>query len=125
MINIKSFAVRKISAFGMKYLPFADAASEAGLPVMRAASGLHQLLLEAFGGGALVATSANRSGEAPCLRPEQAAQRFPEVPQLGPVPWPQPSGEASTVLRWLETGSWEVLRQGAVVPIELDSGSTT
>jgi hydrogenase maturation protein HypF len=33
------------------------------LGVMRAASGLHQLLLEAFGGGALVATSANRSGE--------------------------------------------------------------
>ena len=75
--------------------------------------------------GPLATTSANRSGEAPCLSPEQAAQRFPEVPQLGPVPWPQPSGEASTVLRWLETGSWEVLRQGAVVPIELDSGSTT
>ena len=75
--------------------------------------------------GPLATTSANRSGEAPCLSPEQAAQRFPEVPQLGPAPWPQPSGQASTVLRWLETGSWEVLRQGAVVPIELDSGSTT
>ena len=75
--------------------------------------------------GPLATTSANRSGEAPCLSPEEAAQRFPQVPQLGPVPWPQPSGEASTVLRWLETGSWEVLRQGAVVPIELDSGSTT
>ena len=75
--------------------------------------------------GPLATTSANRSGEAPCLSPEQAAQRFPQVPQLGPVPWPQPSGEASTVLRWLETGSWEVLRQGAVVPIELESGSTT
>ena len=34
MINIKSFAVRKISAFGMKYLPFADAASEA-VPLSR------------------------------------------------------------------------------------------
>jgi len=75
--------------------------------------------------GPLATTSANRSGEAPCLSPEQAAQRFPEVPQLGPVPWPQPSGEASTVLRWLESGSWEVLRQGAVVPIELESGSST
>jgi hydrogenase maturation protein HypF len=30
---------------------------------MRAASGLHQLVLAAFAGGALVATSANRSGE--------------------------------------------------------------
>ena len=75
--------------------------------------------------GPLATTSANRSGEAPCLSPEQAAQRFPQVPQLGPVPWPQPSGEASTVLRWLESGSWEVLRQGAVVPIELESGSST
>jgi len=75
--------------------------------------------------GPLATTSANRSGEAPCLSPEEAAQRFPQVPQLGPVPWPQPSGEASTVLRWLETGSWEVLRQGAVIPIELESGSTT
>ncbi len=75
--------------------------------------------------GPLATTSANRSGEAPCLSPEEAAQRFPQVPQLGPVPWPQPSGGASTVLRWLENGSWEVLRQGAVVPIELDSGSTT
>ena len=75
--------------------------------------------------GPLATTSANRSGEAPCLSPEEAAQRFPQVPQLGPVPWPQPSGEASTVLRWLESGSWEVLRQGAVVPIELESGSTT
>ena len=74
--------------------------------------------------GPLATTSANRSGEAPCLSPEEAAQRFPQVPQLGPVPWPQPSGEASTVLRWLESGSWEVLRQGAVVPIGLERGST-
>jgi L-threonylcarbamoyladenylate synthase len=74
--------------------------------------------------GPLATTSANRSGEAPCLSPEQAAQRFPEVPQLGPAPWPQPSGQASTVLRWLETGGWEVLRQGAVVPIGLERGST-
>lgn len=39
------------------------AGSNPWLGVMRAASGLHQLVLEAFGGGALVATSANRSGE--------------------------------------------------------------
>jgi len=39
------------------------AGSSSWLGVMRAASGLHQLVLAAFAGGALVATSANRSGE--------------------------------------------------------------
>ena len=39
------------------------AGSSPWLGVMRAASGLHQLVLAAFAGGALVATSANRSGE--------------------------------------------------------------
>ena len=34
MINYKSFALRKISSFGLRYLPFADAASE-GLPLSR------------------------------------------------------------------------------------------
>lgn len=34
MFDFKSFAVRKITAFGMKYLPFADAASEA-VPLTR------------------------------------------------------------------------------------------
>jgi len=34
MINYKSFALRKISGFGMRYLPFADAASET-LPLSR------------------------------------------------------------------------------------------
>ena len=34
MINFKSFALRKISGFGMRYLPFADAASET-LPLSR------------------------------------------------------------------------------------------
>jgi L-threonylcarbamoyladenylate synthase len=65
--------------------------------------------------GPLATTSANRSGEAPCLTADQAAQQFPTVALLGPVPWPAPSGLASTVVRWHEADAgWEVLRQGAV-----------
>jgi L-threonylcarbamoyladenylate synthase len=71
-------------------------------------------LLEAS--GPLATTSANRSGDAPCLSAEEALQRFPHVPRLAPEPWPTPSGQASTVLAWQPDGSWRLLRAGAVVP---------
>lgn len=78
---------------------------------------LAQALLELS--GPLATTSANRSGEQPCLSVDEAAARFPEVARLGPLPWPQPLGQASTVLRWQTMGGWEILRQGAVLPAEL------
>ncbi|MEY2643690.1 MAG: hypothetical protein RLZZ611_339 [Cyanobacteriota bacterium] len=78
---------------------------------------LAQALLELS--GPLATTSANRSGEQPCLSADEAAERFPEVARLGPLPWPQPLGQASTVVRWQTTGGWEVLRHGAVLPDEL------
>lgn len=87
------------------------------VPACSQALGLLQL------SGALATTSANRSGESPCLNPAQAAEQFPQVPQLGPLPWPEPSGQASTVLRWLEDGRWELLRRGAVLPPELESNA--
>jgi L-threonylcarbamoyladenylate synthase len=73
--------------------------------------------------GALATTSANRSGQ-PALQSMAAiAVAFPQVYTLLPSEVealvstgdraPQPSGVASTVIRW--TGNdWEVLRQGAV-----------
>lgn len=65
--------------------------------------------------GPLATTSANRSGQAPCLTAEQAAEQFPAVALLGPLPWPGASGLASTVVRWRSAdASWDVLRQGAV-----------
>lgn len=65
--------------------------------------------------GPLATSSANLSGHAPCLTPEQAGAQFPSVALLGPLPWPAPSGLASTVVRWRETDAgWELLRQGAV-----------
>lgn len=73
--------------------------------------------------GPLATTSANRSGEAPCLNPQEAAERFPNVAQLAPQPWPQPSGQASTVLRWIDGEGWQMLRRGAVVPAEVKDES--
>lgn len=66
--------------------------------------------------GPLATTSANRSGDPPCLTASQAEARFPQVPRLAPSPWPQPSGQASTVLAWSRVGTWQVLRAGAVMP---------
>lgn len=71
--------------------------------------------------GPLATTSANRSGEPACTDADTAAATFPTVPQLGPVPWPTPSGQASTVLAWGQNGGWQLLRAGAVVPPEVDA----
>ena len=68
--------------------------------------------------GPLATTSANRSGEAPSLTADQAAERFPEVARLAPEPWPQASGIASTVLRWDGDG-WQLVRRGGVMPVRL------
>ena len=73
--------------------------------------------------GPLATTSANRSGENPCLNAQEAAERFPNVAQLAPQPWPQPSGQASTVLRWIDGEGWQMLRRGAVVPAEVKDES--
>jgi L-threonylcarbamoyladenylate synthase len=66
--------------------------------------------------GPLATTSANRSGEPACTTADEASATFPGVAQLGPLPWPTPSGQASTVLAWSNTGSWRLLRAGAVPP---------
>jgi len=66
--------------------------------------------------GPLATTSANRSGDSPCLTAAAAEATFPQVPRLAPLPWPQPSGEGSTVLAWSQAGTWQVLRSGAVMP---------
>lgn len=78
--------------------------------------------------GPLATTSANASGEPPCINPEQASARFPGVAQLAPLPWPEPSGEASTVVRWRseatgDTSRWQVLRAGAVMPTLLQDAT--
>ena len=67
--------------------------------------------------GPLATTSANRSGEPPVRDAMEAARLFPELPCLGPLPWPPGSGQASTVLAWEAQAAggerWRVLRAGA------------
>ena len=66
--------------------------------------------------GPLATSSANPSGDPAATTPEQAALYFPDLPQLGPQPWPPHSGQASTVITWISSGRWNVLRRGAVMP---------
>lgn len=66
--------------------------------------------------GPLATTSANLSGCPAATTAAQAAQQFPEVPCLAPLPWPLAGGQASTVLAWGETGRWRVMRAGALLP---------
>ena len=70
--------------------------------------------------GPLATTSANRSGQRSSMTAAEAAGYFPDVAQLGPQPWPQPSGQASTVLVWGEDGRWRMARRGAVIPEGLE-----
>ena len=64
--------------------------------------------------GPLATTSANISGEAPVKDALEASIQFPGIPILGPVPWPNSSGMASTIVKW-EEGRWNLLRTGSVV----------
>lgn len=70
--------------------------------------------------GPLATSSANRSGQPAALNAREAAAQFPDLPLLGPLPWPPGSGEASAVWRWQDPGSskghWTVLRPGALSP---------
>jgi L-threonylcarbamoyladenylate synthase len=73
--------------------------------------------------GPLATTSANRSGEPAARDAHEAAARFPELPRLGPLPWPPGSGAASTVLAWSAANEgtpaeWQILRAGATVTRE-------
>jgi len=68
--------------------------------------------------GPLATTSANRSGEPAARSAAEAADQFPSLPLLAPLPWPAGSGEASAVLAWEASGEagcasgWRVLRPG-------------
>ncbi|KGG16599.1 hypothetical protein EV06_0441 [Prochlorococcus sp. MIT 0602] len=70
--------------------------------------------------GPLATTSANISGHDPLLDPKAVSKCFPQLPLLGPLPWPKPSGQASTLIEWKAPGSWQILRIGAVIPLEVE-----
>ena len=68
--------------------------------------------------GPLATTSANISGQEPVNDAIEASIQFPHVPLLKPIPWPKPSGMASTIISW-NNGNWSLLRTGSVVPIDI------
>ena len=70
--------------------------------------------------GPLATTSANLSGEKPCIDAIEAENAFPDLPLLGPIPWPKSSGLASTVIVWHGPDHWELVRSGAVLPVGID-----
>tara|TARA_Y100001968_G_C19211446_1_gene644960 strand:- start:232 stop:831 length:600 start_codon:yes stop_codon:yes gene_type:complete len=64
--------------------------------------------------GPLATTSANISGKTPVKNAIEASIQFPGIPMLAPIPWPNPSGIASTVIEW-KKGKWHLLRHGSVI----------
>ena len=62
--------------------------------------------------GPLATTSVNLSGHPPATNAMEAADLFPALSLLGPLPWASGSGQASEVKVWLPQGGWNVIRKG-------------
>ena len=65
--------------------------------------------------GPLLTSSANISGFKGSITAEEIALDFPSVNILGPVPWEQGSGKASTVISWVKNRDWRLIRKGEVL----------
>ena len=69
--------------------------------------------------GPLLTSSANISGFKGSITPEGIALDFPSVKILGPIPWGNSSGKASTIIVWKKSGNWRLIREGEVLVKEL------
>ena len=69
--------------------------------------------------GPLLTSSANISGSTGSTKAEEITLEFPSVNILGPVPWEESSGKASTIISWRKNRDWRVIRQGEVLIEEL------
>ena len=69
--------------------------------------------------GPLLTSSANISGFKGSVTAEGVALDFPSLGILGPLPWKQNSGKASTILIWKKMGEWKLVRKGEVLVKEL------
>ena len=69
--------------------------------------------------GPLLTSSANISGFMGSVTAEGIALDFPSVDILGPVPWENSSGKASTIISWKKIGDWRLIREGEVLVQEL------
>ena len=69
--------------------------------------------------GPLLTSSANISGLKGSITVEGIALDFPSVKILGPIPWGESSGKASTIIVWKNSGNWKLIREGEVIVREL------
>ena len=65
--------------------------------------------------GPLLTSSANISGFKGSITAEGIALDFPSVKILGPIPWGERSGKASTIIFWKKSGDWRMIREGEVL----------
>ena len=64
--------------------------------------------------GPLLTSSANISGKTSSTTAEEASIILPNVDILGPLPWEECSGFASTIISWINVGKWKKIRDGQV-----------
>jgi len=69
--------------------------------------------------GPLLTSSANISGIKGSTTVEGIALDFPSLKILGPIPWEERSGKASTIIFWKKSGDWRLIREGEVLVREL------
>ena len=69
--------------------------------------------------GPLLTSSANISGFKGSITVEGIALVFPTIKFLGPIPWGESSGKASTIIFWKKSGDWRMIREGEVLVREL------
>ena len=65
--------------------------------------------------GPLLTSSANISGLTPATNAKDISIDLPDVDILGPVPWEKCSGRASTIISWVNHGTWKIIREGQVL----------
>ena len=64
--------------------------------------------------GPLLTSSANLSGLPSATSANEISISLPNVNILGPVPWENCSGNASTIISWVNYGKWKMIREGEV-----------
>ena len=69
--------------------------------------------------GPLLTSSANLSGFQGSITAEGISLDFPSIGILGPIPWGNSSGKASTIIFWKKSGDWRLIREGEVLVREL------
>ena len=64
--------------------------------------------------GPLLTSSANISGLPTATSAKEISISLPNVNILGPVPWENCSGNASTIISWANPGKWKIIREGEI-----------